>query len=96
MLKPEYAPLAPDRRALIIKEIMPAQAEHYRKISSVWSPYLETVYGVLPVGDFFIALNEFIPKPSSLYYPDRKLLKNTPSLWKITSVTLAACQSRRL
>lgn len=75
VLKPEYAPLAPDRRALVIKEIMPAQAEHYRKISSVWSPYLETVYGVLPVGDFFIALNEFIPKPSSLYYPDRKLFE---------------------
>lgn len=75
VLKPEYAPLAPDRRALIIKEIMPAQAEHYRKISSVWSPYLETVYGVLPVGDFFIALNEFIPKPSSLYYPDRELFE---------------------
>ncbi len=73
VLKPEYAPLAPDRRALIIKEIMPAQAENYRRISSIWNPYLETVYGILPVGDFFIAINEFITKPSSLCYTSTEL-----------------------
>lgn len=75
VLKPEYAPLAPDRRALIIKEIMPAQAENYRRISSIWNPYLETVYGILPVGDFFIALNEFIQKPSFLCYHSRALFE---------------------
>lgn len=75
VIKPEYAPLAPDRRTLIIKEIMPAQAENYRRISSIWNPYLETVYGVLPVGDFFIAINEFIPKPSALYYPSKTLFE---------------------
>lgn len=79
VVRPEYALLAPDRRTLVIKEIMPAQAENYHKISSIWNPYLETVYGVIPVGDFFIAVNEFISKPSSLLYTN-KLLHEKRSL----------------
>lgn len=79
VVRPEYALLAPDRRTLVIKEIMPAQQENYLRISSIWNPYLETVYGVLPVDDFFIAINEFISKPSSLLYTN-KLLHEKSSL----------------
>lgn len=73
VLRPEYASLAPDGRTIVIKEIMPAQEKAYRNLSSIWSPYLETVYGVFPVGDFYITLNEFIRKPSSLPYSDEAL-----------------------
>lgn len=73
VLKPECAPLAPYMRTLVIKELMPAQAENYHKISSIWNPYLETVYGVLPAGNFLIAFNEYIRKPSSLSYRDTVL-----------------------
>lgn len=69
----EYSPLAPDMRSLVIKEIMPAQADTYRSLSAVWNPYLETVYGVLPAGDFYVAINEFIRRPSSLNYTDETL-----------------------
>lgn len=73
VLKPDYAPLVPGIRTLVIKEIMPAQMQTYCNLSSVWSPYLETVYGILPMGDCFIALNEFIRKPSCLCYTDEAL-----------------------
>ncbi|MDE7416639.1 MAG: protein kinase [Lachnospiraceae bacterium] len=68
VLKPEYTSLTPDMRTLVIKEIMPTQAENYRRISSIWNPYLETVYGVLPGDNFFISFNEIIRKPSTLSY----------------------------
>lgn len=79
VLRPEYALLAPERRIVVIKEIMPAQEKAYRSLSSIWSPYLETVYGVFPIDDFFIAINEFIPKPSSLPYSN-EILREKHSL----------------
>ena len=73
ILRDEYAVMAPDMTALVIKEIMKEQAENYKKISAIWNPYLETVYGVLPAGSFYITLNEFIRKPSSLQYTTQTL-----------------------
>ncbi|MDE7478989.1 MAG: protein kinase [Lachnospiraceae bacterium] len=66
VLRSEYASLAPNMRTLVIKEIMPEQADNYRNLSTVYNPYLETVYGILPVGNFYIALNEFICRPTCL------------------------------
>lgn len=72
-LQAQYATLARGSRTVVIKELSPKQAEIYHQLSSIWHPNLETIYGVLPVGDFFISLNEFISKPSGLFYPTEEL-----------------------
>ena len=33
--------LVPDSGSVILKEISPAQADIYEKISSIWNPYIE-------------------------------------------------------
>ena len=46
-IRQEHAVLSPDRCSVVLKEIPASLTEIYRKISSRWSPYIETVYGVL-------------------------------------------------
>lgn len=72
-LQPEYATLAPDRGSVILKEISPEQAVIYDKLSSVWNPYTETIFGVVSADNQFISINEFIRKPTSLNYLSRTL-----------------------
>ena len=61
-LQPEYATLAADRSSVILKEISPKQAVVYEKLSTVWNPYTETIFGVISAEDQFISVNEFIPQ----------------------------------
>lgn len=80
-LRPEYAALAPDHRTIVLKQISEKQAKIYQSLSSSWSPYLETVFGVIETEYSPVALNEFIEKPTSLIYPTRELSeKRTLSL----------------
>lgn len=72
-IQPEYATLAPDRCSIVLKEISPSLCDIYHKISTVWSPYIETVYGVLSENGACLAFNEFIRKPSCLRYPTEEL-----------------------
>lgn len=72
-LQPEYATLVPDRGSIILKEISPEQSVIYEKLSTVWNPYTETIFGVVSTDDQFISINEFIRKPTSLNYPSRTL-----------------------
>ena len=72
-LQPEYATLTADRSSVILKEISPKQAVVYEKLSTVWNPYTETIFGVISAEDQFISVNEFIRKPSSLDYHSRSL-----------------------
>ena len=72
-LQPEYATLAPDRSSVILKEISPEQAVIYEKLSTVWNPYTETIFGVISADNQCISINEFIRKPTSLTYPSRIL-----------------------
>lgn len=72
-LQPEYATLAADRSSVILKEISPKQAVVYEKLSTVWNPYTETIFGVISAENQFISVNEFIRKPSSLDYHSRSL-----------------------
>lgn len=67
-LQPEYMPLAPDHGSVILKEISPDQTEIYEKLSTIWNPYIETVFGVFSCFGQHIAINEFIRKPSYLVY----------------------------
>ena len=46
-LQPSLMTLVPDSGSVILKEISPAQADIYEKISSIWNPYIETVFGVI-------------------------------------------------
>ena len=73
-IRQEHAVLSPDRCSVVLKEIPASLTEIYRKISSRWSPYIETVYGVLSENGHSLAINEFIQKPSCLSFA---------KLWKI-------------
>lgn len=79
-LQPSQMTLVPDSGSVILKEISPAQADIYEKISSIWNPYIETVFGVIYQNGQNLAVNEFIPKPSALTYPDSLLDKRSLSL----------------
>ena len=72
-LQPEYASLAADRTSIILKEISPEQAAIYEKLSTVWNPYTEAVFGVVSADNQFISINEFIRKPVCLKYSSRRL-----------------------
>ena len=72
-IRQEYAVLSPDRCSVVLKEIPASLTEIYRKISSRWSPYIETVYGVLSENGHSLAINEFIQKPACLSYPTKEL-----------------------
>lgn len=72
-LKPEYMYLAPDSGSVILKEISYQQAKIYEKLSQTWNPYVEAVFGVFQVSGQYMAINEFIQKPSYLVYASRKL-----------------------
>ena len=61
-LQPSLMTLVPDSGSVILKEISPAQADIYEKISSIWNPYIETVFGVIYQNGQNLAVNEFIPK----------------------------------
>lgn len=52
--------------SVIIKELSTAQAENYRKLSNIWNPYLEMVYGVLEKDGYYISINEFVEAPKCL------------------------------
>lgn len=80
-LQPEYTSLAPDRSSVILKEISSEQAAIYEKLSTIWNPYTETIFGVVSVDDQFISINEFIRKPASLIYP-------TPALAEKRSLSM--------
>ena len=58
-IRQEHAVLSPDRCSVVLKEIPASLTEIYRKISSRWSPYIETVYGVLSENGHSLAINEF-------------------------------------
>ena len=72
-IRQEHAVLSPDRCSVVLKEIPASLTEIYRKISSRWSPYIETVYGVLSENGHSLAINEFIQKPACLSYPTKEL-----------------------
>lgn len=72
-LQPEYMTLASDQGSVILKEISPEQAAVYEKLSASWNPYIETVFGVLTVSGQYLAVNEFIKKPSQLIYTSSHL-----------------------
>lgn len=72
-IQPEYATLAPDKGSVVLKEISPEQATIYGKLSAVWNPYTETIFGVVSADYQFLSINEFIRKPSSLNYPFQTL-----------------------
>ena len=74
-IRQEHAVLSPDRCSVVLKEIPASLTEIYRKISSRWSPYIETVYGVLSENGHSLAINEFIQKPACLSYPTKELLE---------------------
>lgn len=59
--------------SVILKEIPPAQASVYEKLSTLWNPYIESVFGVVSDGKQYISINEFIHKPQSLLYPSQTL-----------------------
>lgn len=67
-MQPEYMPLASDQGSVILKEISPIQTEIYKKLSTIWNPYTETVFGVLTVSGQHLAVNEFVKKPTCLDY----------------------------
>ena len=78
---PEYATLAPEHKTVVLKEISTRQVEIYQALSTCWNPYLETVFGVVHTEYSAIAINEFIEKPSYLFYPTKELSeKRTLSL----------------
>ncbi len=84
-IKKEYLNLVPDHSSIILKELPKEYLSLYNIISNNWSPYLETVYGTFSsekCHNYFIAINEFIPRPSSLNYhpPSPGLTVNTRSL----------------
>lgn len=80
-LRSEYAFLTQEHKTVVLKEIAPRQEEIYQTLSSTWNPYLETIFGVVHTGYSAIAINEFIEKPSYLFYPTRELSeKRTLSL----------------
>ncbi|HIR24632.1 MAG TPA: protein kinase [Candidatus Egerieimonas faecigallinarum] len=70
---PEIASLVPDSRTIVIKELPPEQAKVYHDLSTIWSPYLEAVFGVVDAGDISYSVSEFIEKPSCLTYPQSEL-----------------------
>lgn len=59
--------------SIIIKELSAPQAEIYQQISTLWNPYLETIYGVLEREGHYISFNEFVKAPDSLNWPNRSL-----------------------
>lgn len=75
-IQQKYAVFAPDQCSIVLKEISPSLCEIYRKISTIYSPYIETVYGVLSENGAGLAFNEFIRKPSRLDYPTRELAES--------------------
>lgn len=72
-LQPEYMTLAPGHGSVILKEISREQADIYEKLSSIWNPYIETVFGVFSFSGQYLSINEFITKPSYLVYPTPRL-----------------------
>lgn len=72
-LLPEYATLAPDRGSVILKEISQAQVPIYQKLSNLWNPYIEAVFGVVEAEGQYLSINEFIQKPSCLVYSSPEL-----------------------
>ena len=79
-LQPSQTTLVPDSGSVILKEISSAQADIYEKISTIWNPYVETVFGVIRQDSQNLAVSEFISKPSALTYPDSLLDKRSLSL----------------
>lgn len=84
-LREEHLVLMPERSSIVLRELSDAQFFVYKTIASNWNPYLETVFGVLGENSShngYLAVNEFIPRPSFLDYrslpPD--LAINTRSL----------------
>ena len=59
-IRQEHAVLSPDRCSVVLKEIPASLTEIYRKISSRWSPYIETVYGVLSENGHSLAISKSI------------------------------------
>lgn len=72
-LQPQYMTLAADQGSVILKEISPDQAAVYEKLSTIWNPYMETVFGVLSISGQHLAVNEFVKKPVSLTYTSQVL-----------------------
>lgn len=59
--------------SVIIKELSQTQADNYRKLSSVWNPYLEMIYGVLERDGNYISVQEFVEAPECLECGNRSL-----------------------
>ena len=72
-IQSEHAVLSPDRCTVVLKEIPASLSEIYNRIRTIWSPYIETVYGVLSENGCSLAVNEFVQKPSCLSYPTKEL-----------------------
>lgn len=72
-IKSEFLTLAPAHSSIILKELSQKQAEIYRKVSAVWNPHLETVYGVLEKDGHYLSVSEFIQAPQYLNYEYRSI-----------------------
>lgn len=59
--------------SVIIKELSFQQAATYSQISTVWNPYLETIYGVLDKEGHYISVHEFVKAPESLNWENRSM-----------------------
>lgn len=94
-LQPSQTTLVPDSGSVILKEISPAQADIYEKISSIWNPYIETVFGVIYQNGQNLAVNEFIPKPLPLLILISFWTKGAFP-WRTISANTAVCPKKRL
>ncbi|MEY8334917.1 protein kinase [Lachnospiraceae bacterium 47-T17] len=71
-LRPEYR-TCPYGGSVIIRELSPAQADNYRRLTGLWNPYLESVYGVLEKEGHAISIHEFVEAPTSLPWEKRSM-----------------------
>ena len=80
-IRQEHAVLSPDRCSVVLKEIPASLTEIYRKISSRWSPYIETVYGVL--SEILWQSTNLYRNPPASVIPQRSFWKCEASPWRI-------------
>jgi len=67
-IKEEYCTLSPLHKELIIKQIDSPQIDIYEKLTNIWCPYLETVYGVFEDEGKTYAATEFVKRPDCFNY----------------------------
>ena len=64
-IKDEYLFLCKDNPTVVIKEIPDNKTQLYSKLSTVWNPYLETIYDVIVINNAPVSINEFAEAPKT-------------------------------